>query len=117
MRYDREGRRQQPRPPQELNTMYQPGLRIPQYDVDGEGSNAPVSTNSSMAINSAALKYLNDKQLTHMARKHPRSAATNVVERQDDRELMLRKIMATTNRELAAATAVEDRELDNSVTR
>ena len=52
---------QQP-PLPEINTLYPPRLRV---------DDACVSTNSSLAINSAALKNLDDRQLTQMARRRP----------------------------------------------
>ena len=52
---------QQP-PLPEINTLYPPRLRV---------DDACVSTNSSLAINSEALKNLDDRQLTQMARRRP----------------------------------------------
>ena len=61
---------QQP-PLPEINTLYPPRLR-----VDDVG----VSTNSSLAINSAALKNLDDRQLTQMARRRPAVEQADVMQ-------------------------------------
>ena len=76
---------QQP-PLPEINTLYPPRLRV---------DDACVSTNSSLAINSAALKNLDDRQLTQMARRRPPSAPQTAAVEQAD---VMQQIAAARNK-------------------
>ena len=75
---------QQP-PLPEINTLYPPRLRV---------DDACVSTNSSLAINSAALKNLDDRQLTQMARRRPPVPQAAAVEQAD----VMQQIAAARNK-------------------
>ena len=56
-----------PSPPAILDTFYRPpDPRLPNLDALLNNTSESISTEDSLAINSAALKYLDDRQLTHM---------------------------------------------------
>ncbi len=82
------------------NHMYYPPPPPPAELRSEATDGLPASTNSSLAINSAALKYLDDRQLTHMAKKHPSAVAAAKLPTRNDQGL-LRQIMAGSGRQEA----------------